>query len=240
MLVELTNFKPDIQSYTPVYLQLANKLTEVIHNGQWQPEKALPSERVLSDALAVSRITARRAFDVLCERGLLWRKHGSGTYISSKPTTPVLRPTKFSNEMRQRGFIPGSQWLSREVGMATYEETLALKLLPNTAVSRLKRLRLADHIVMGIETTTIPKYYLPDPNAVTDTIYCYLEANHILPARALQHIHAVTATVEQARLAGVAVGAAMVYINRVGYLENGTAVEYTNSYCRDDYYEFLT
>jgi GntR family transcriptional regulator len=57
--------------------------------------------------------------------------------------------------------------------------------------------------------------------------------------RALQHIRAVNANAEQARLANIPPGEAMLHITRVSYLENGAAVELTHSYCRSDYYEFV-
>jgi GntR family transcriptional regulator len=57
--------------------------------------------------------------------------------------------------------------------------------------------------------------------------------------RALQHIRAVNANAEQARLANIQPGVAMLHITRVSYLENGAAVELTHSYCRSDYYEFV-
>ena len=60
-----------------------------------------------------------------------------------------------------------------------------------------------------------------------------------VPMRALQHIRAVNASVEQARLANIPAGAAMLHITRVSYLDNGAAVELTHSYCRSDYYEFV-
>ncbi len=239
MLIQLSEFKPDTQSVTPLYLQLANKLSEGIHSGLWQPDEALPSERMLSDSLDISRVTARKAIDILCDRGMLTRKRGSGTYITPKLEQPLSRLTNFSEELRQRGFTPGSQWLSRETGIAAAEEILALGLSPNTVVSRLKRLRTADNVVMAIESSTIPAQYLPDPKAISDTLYGYLDAHNLLPARALQHIRAVNATAEQARLANIKQGAAMLYITRVGYLESGAAIELTHSYCRSDYYDFV-
>jgi GntR family transcriptional regulator len=239
MLIQLSEFKPDAQSVTPLYLQLANKLSEGIHSGLWQPDEALPSERMLSDTLDISRVTARKAIDILCERGMLTRKRGSGTYITPKLEQPLSRLTNFSEELRQRGFTPGSQWLLRESGIASAEEILALGLSPNTVVSRLKRLRTADNVVMAIESSTIPAQYLPDPKAVSDTLYGYLDSQNLLPARALQHIRAVNATAEQARLANIKQGAAMLYITRVGYLESGAAIELTHSYCRSDYYDFV-
>jgi len=239
MLIQLSEFKPDVESVTPLYLQLANKLSEGIHSGLWQPDEALPSERMLSDSLDISRVTARKAIDILCDRGMLTRKRGSGTYITPKLEQPLSRLTNFSEELRQRGFTPGSQWLSRETGIASAEEILALGLSPNTVVSRLKRLRTADNVVMAIESTTIPAQYLPDPKVISDTLYGYLDAHSLLPARALQHIRAVNATAEQARLANIKQGAAMLYITRVGYLESGASIELTHSYCRSDYYDFV-
>lgn len=239
MLAQLLDFKPDTASATPLYLQLANKLANGIHSGIWQPDEALPSERMLSETLEISRVTARKAIDMLCERGLLTRKHGSGTYITPKLEQPLSRLTNFSEELRQRGFVPGSQWLSRESGVAAPEEILSLGLSPNTVVSRLKRLRTADNVVMAIESSTIPAQYLPDPKQVSDSLYGYLEAHQCAPVRALQHIRAVNASAEQARLAGIRQGAAMLFITRVGYLANGTAIELTHSYCRSDYYDFV-
>jgi GntR family transcriptional regulator len=239
MQAQIIDFKPDSDNSTPLYLQLANKLANGISNGFWQPDEALPSERVLSETLEISRVTARKAIDMLCERGLLNRKHGSGTYITPKLEQPLSRLTNFSEELRQRGFAPGSQWLSRETGVASPEEILSLGLSPHTMVSRLKRLRTADNVVMAIESSTVPTEYLPNPKLVTDSLYGFLDANGGSPKRALQHIRAVNATAEQARLAGLKQGAAMLFITRVGYSSNGTAIELTHSYCRSDYYDFV-
>lgn len=239
MLSRINDFKPDSASATPLYLQLSNKLAHAIHGGVWQPAEALPSERTLSGQLKISRVTARKAIDLLCERGLLDRRQGSGTFITPKLEQPLSRLTNFSEELRQRGFVPGSEWLSRETGQATPEEILSLGLSPNAQVSRLKRLRTADNVVMAIESSTVPAQYLSDPKLVGDSLYGYLEKTGAAPVRALQHIRAVNATPEQARLAGLKSAAAMLLITRVGYHANGSAIELTHSYCRSDYYDFV-
>ncbi|HAT29459.1 MAG TPA: GntR family transcriptional regulator [Janthinobacterium sp.] len=239
MLDTLGAFKPDPDSDTPLYMQLANKLSDGIAAGDWRANQALPSERVLSELLTISRVTARKAIDMLCERGMLTRKRGSGTYITPKLEQPLSRLTSFSEELRQRGFTAGSRWLQRDIGVAAPLELLSLGLSPHMPVARLKRLRTADDVVMAIETTTIPALYMPDPRKVTDSLYGYLESKGTIPMRALQHIRAVNASAEQAKLAGIKAGAAMLHITRVSYLENGAAVELTHSYCRSDYYEFV-
>ena len=239
MMSSLAAFKPQPDSDTPLYLQLANMLSDGIAGGEWRANQALPSERVLSDMVAVSRVTARKAIDMLCERGMLTRKRGSGTYITPKLEQPLSRLTSFSEELRQRGFTAGSRWLQRDIGAAAPLELLSLGLSPHMPVARLRRLRTADEVVMAIETTTIPLQYMPDPQQVNDSLYGYLEARGAIPMRALQHIRAVNASAEQARLAQIKEGEAMLHITRVSYLDNGAAVELTHSYCRSDYYEFV-
>jgi GntR family transcriptional regulator len=238
-LAQFAGFQPDADSGTPLYIQVANKLSSGIISGDWRANEALPSERTLSEMLGISRVTARKAIDMLCERGMLTRRRGSGTYITPKLEQPLSRLTSFSEELSQRGFKAGSRWLEREVGMATPVELLALGLSPSVPVVRLKRLRTADDVVMAIETSAIPAIHLPDPYAVTDSLYGYLEARGAVPVRALQHIRAVNASAEQARLAGIEEGRAMLHITRVSYLESGAPVELTHSFCRSDYYEFI-
>nr|WP_229209970.1 GntR family transcriptional regulator [Duganella sp. Root1480D1] len=239
MLSQLSDFRPDADSDTPLYMQLANKLSDGIASGDWRANEALPSERVLSEILNISRVTARKAIDMLCARGMLTRRRGSGTYITPKLEQPLSRLTSFSEELRQRGFTAGSQWLQREIGVAAPLELLSLGLSPNMPVARLKRLRTADDVVMAIETSTIPAMYMPDPGTVHGSLYGYLEATGNVPMRALQHIRAINANAEQARLANIAAGTAMLHITRVSYLESGAAVELTHSFCRSDYYEFV-
>ncbi|MGK5034572.1 GntR family transcriptional regulator [Janthinobacterium sp. LB3P118] len=239
MLAKLSAFKPNPASDTPLYMQLANMLSDGITSGDWRANQALPSERVLSEILEISRVTARKAIDMLCDRGMLTRKRGSGTYITPKLEQPLSRLTSFSEELRQRGFTAGSRWLQRDIGAAAPLELLSLGLSPHMPVARLRRLRTADEVVMAIETTTIPALYMPDPQQVTDSLYGYLESRGTIPMRALQHIRAVNATAEQAKLANIKTGEAMLHITRVSYLDNGAAVELTHSYCRSDYYEFV-
>lgn len=74
--------RPDDKQSTPLYLQLARKLEAAIHAGEWKSEQALPSERVLSEQLSISRVTARKALEVLFAQGLIRRSQGSGTFIT--------------------------------------------------------------------------------------------------------------------------------------------------------------
>ena len=80
------DLRPDPESDTPLYLQLARKLGSAIHDNRWNAGEALPSERVLSDALGVSRITARKAIAETGRRRLLV----SGLLTEACVSFPVL------------------------------------------------------------------------------------------------------------------------------------------------------
>lgn len=234
--VEMT-LDPDLA--TPLYHQLARQLGDAIEAGAWQAGEALPSERALAGMLEVSRITARKALERLAEQGLIRRTHGSGTFIAPRFNQPLTRLTSFSELLTQRGFTPRSRWLSRQLGMPSTEEALRLGLHGGTQVARLKRLRLADDVVMAVEESCLPESILSDPEGVGQSLYATLEARGRTVERALQHLTAVNADAELATLAEVPEGHALLKVTRLGYLADGTPAELTITYCRTDYYDFM-
>lgn len=242
----LLALRPDEAQPTPLYLQLARNLESAIHAGQWKAEEALPSERNLSETLNISRVTARKALEVLFEQGLIRRNQGSGTFITprleqplSRLEQPLSRLSSFSEMLRLKGFTPGSTWLERGIALPTHDELIRLGLSPTEKVARMKRLRKADGTVMAIENSTLPARLLPDPTAVGDSLYEYLDGIGRPVVRALQHVRAINASASDAALVGIAPGTAMLLMTRIGYLEDNTPIELTDTYCRNDYYDFV-
>lgn len=227
------------QGATPLYQQLARQLEQAIEAGAWQAGEALPSERNLAEALDVSRITARKALDRLAELGLIRRSRGSGTFITPRLNQSLTRLVSFTELLTQRGFTPSSHWLSRTLATPGVEEGMRLGLGADARVARLRRLRLADDVVMAVEESCLPETVLPDPLAVESSLYAVLEAAGKPVARALQHVTAINADGELAALAEVPEGQALLKVTRLGYLADGTPAELTVTYCRTDYYDFM-
>ncbi|MET3817747.1 GntR family transcriptional regulator [Burkholderia sp. PvR073] len=230
---------PDPLDDTPLYLQLARNLASAIHAGAWRAGEALPSERLLSGSVGVSRITARRALALLVEQGLIKRARGAGSFITPRVADPLSRLVGFTAKMQQRGFVPDSVWLSRKLRAASRDELTHLGLAPGATVARLERLRRADGIVMAVEHSTLPAAVVPDPQALGASLYEYLEARGMTVVRALQHFRAANATHEIAKWMGVKPGSALLVITRIGYGVDQRAIEVTETYCRDDYYDFV-
>ncbi len=229
----------DDKSAQPLYQQLQRALRGAIENGVIGPEDALPPERDLAEMLNVSRITVRKAIDELVEDGLLIRKQGSGTFVSNRVEKNFAKLTSFSEDMRARGREPRSVWINRSQGTVTPEESLTLRSSPGTPVFRFHRIRYADDAPMAIEYATVIASCLTSLDAVENSLYEALERTSNRPVRALQRLRAVLLTAEQAKLLKAQEGEAGLLVARVGYLKDGRAVEYSQSWYRGEIYDFV-
>jgi GntR family transcriptional regulator len=152
---------------------------------------------------------------------------------------PLSRLSSFTDDMLARGLAPSARFLERSSGPASPKESMALGLSPGEKVSRLQRLRLAGGTPMAIENAVVPARFLPDPTTVEASLYAALAKRGVAPKRALQRLHAVLLSVDQAELLNVAEGSPALYIERRSFLEDGAAVEFTASYYRGDAYDFV-
>jgi GntR family transcriptional regulator len=92
---------------------------------------------------------------------------------------------------------------------------------------------------MAVEHTALPTSIVPDPLLIDGSLYSHLEQRGIAVVRALQHFRAVNASSEIAALMDIEPRTALLLITRVGYSADQRAIELTDTYCRDDYYDFV-
>jgi GntR family transcriptional regulator len=72
----------------PPYRQLAGILAARITRGDWEPNRAIPSEARLVQEYGVARSTVRRAIAVLVEDGVLFVVPQRGTYVALQEAEP--------------------------------------------------------------------------------------------------------------------------------------------------------
>ncbi|WP_405114700.1 GntR family transcriptional regulator [Micromonospora sp. NBC_01405] len=65
----------------PPYRQLAGILVARIRRGDWQPNRAIPSEAQLVGEYGLARATVRRAIAVLVDQGALFVVPQRGTFV---------------------------------------------------------------------------------------------------------------------------------------------------------------
>jgi GntR family transcriptional regulator len=229
----------DEASSLPLYQQLQRKLRLAIENRVLGADDALPPERDLAEELNVSRITVRKAIDGLVDEGLLIRKQGSGTFVTNRVEKNFAKLTSFSEDMRARGRKPRSVWLDRAAGTVTPGESLTLRSSPGTPVYRFSRIRYADDAPMALEYATVLAGCLPSVESVETSLYEALERTGNRPVRALQRLRAVLLTAEQAQLLKAQEKDAGLLVERVGFLKDGRAVEFSQSFYRGDIYDFV-
>lgn len=79
------SLKPE--EYEHLYIQLANQLEQLIHSGNLESHTKLPPIRKFSTLLNVNKSIIVKAYKILEEKGLIYKKPGSGTYVEKKHST---------------------------------------------------------------------------------------------------------------------------------------------------------
>ena len=223
----------------PLYRRLENALKQALASARIKRGAVIPSVRVLSEALGLSRVTVRKAIDGLVSDGFLDRRQGAKTVVSSRLEKSLSTMTSFSEDMRSRGLSPGCIWISREISRPSPAEMMALGISGSERVVRLNRLRTADGVPIAIEMATLPARFVPEPQAIGDSLYEYLETTGALPVRALQRMQAKPGNEEERRLLAAPDDASLLIMERRCFLADGQIVEFTQTKYRGDVYDFV-
>jgi GntR family transcriptional regulator len=234
----------DRDSKLPFYQQLYEILRGKVQRGEWQPGDLIPTETELIDSFQVSRNTVRQVLDMLVNEGLIYRQRGRGSFVAH-PTLEqsMMRIISFTEDMRQRGFTPGTKVLSAELSPAAEDIAEKLNLPPGEQLACLRRLRLADGEPMSIEESYLVHSYCP---GVLQHDYAQQPLREILEkdygiriTSAKQVIQALLAPGELANLLEINPLNALLFIERVSYSPGKTPVEFLRIYYRADRYSLF-
>ncbi|TKT74774.1 GntR family transcriptional regulator [Aquamicrobium sp. LC103] len=230
------------QNGAPLYIRLKRNIEEAVLRGIISPGDALPSERDIAAKADVSRVTVRKAVQDLVRGGILVQRHGSGTFVAprmERVEQSLSRLTSFTEDMARRGLNARSVWFDRGVYSPSPEEMMVLGLSSNEMVARIARLRIANETPLAIERASLSATVLPDPTAVSGSLYLALQETGHRPIRAVQRISATNLGEADAELLAVPIGSAGLNIERISYLASGKVIEFTRSIYRGDTYDFV-
>ncbi len=82
------------------YSRVAAELRERILGRQLRPQQQLPTEAELSTEFTVSRITVRRALEILEEEHLIHKKQGKGSFVSPYPARRIPLLIDYTGSVR--------------------------------------------------------------------------------------------------------------------------------------------
>ncbi len=95
----------DSADATPLFLQIARRISDDARRGRLRPGERLPGSRKLAESVGVHRNTVLAAYDELQAEGWLTTSAANGTFVS--PTLPDPQPRRFARTMTARQEVPG-------------------------------------------------------------------------------------------------------------------------------------
>jgi len=76
----------DLESGVPIYMQLVDRIRQMVATGSLQPGQQLPTMRQLAADLRINYNTVGRAYLHLEQEGIISTQQGRGTYVASRLT----------------------------------------------------------------------------------------------------------------------------------------------------------
>jgi GntR family transcriptional regulator len=225
----------------PLYIQVRETLREVILDGTYEPGQRIPSQDELAEEFGVSRMTVRQGINELTEEGLLYRRHGVGTFVAqSRIDRDHTRLSNFFEDPAVQDLEPGLRLLDCRIIRADKHLAQALRIRAGDKVIRIDTLRLAGNQVVTLHHAHFPYDLFPnlvDEDLEANHVWVYIENKYGFRLKqAMQRLEARTPTREQARYLEIDEGEPILYKERTVFADDGTVVEFSECYNRADRY----
>jgi GntR family transcriptional regulator len=195
------------------YRQIAADLRERVDAGEFGGGKVLPSEADLSEAYSASRVTIRRALEVLRDEGILDARQGFGWFVQSDLLRQRLgRLSTIEDQLASLGITPERRVL--DFAFVTAEPRVR-RVLGTEQVLRVRRLNLADGEPFARVTVWCPAT-LGDRLSRADVERSpFYELLPVPLGGATQTIAAVAASAADANLLDIPVGSPVLRCERI-------------------------
>jgi GntR family transcriptional regulator len=242
----------------PLYLQVVDRIGELIRSEGLPAGAALPTEADLQESFGVSRATVRHALGLLELRGLIERHQGRGTFVAVPPLERSLPElTSFTEHLASQGFHSSSVLVTyRQVPPGASDEDPELPSPDGVdpalfggqiPLARVVRVRLANEAPVGVHTTLLPldladRIGFTEERLRTDprlSLYACLEREGFLLAEAEEHLRAREASVREARLLSVPRRTAVMSVLRLTRDGRGRLVEAVRAVYLGDRYDYV-
>jgi GntR family transcriptional regulator len=243
--VDRPSYLPARRANVPLYHQIRAVLREQIHNGELKSGDQLPSEDELGRAFRVTRMTVRQAISGLVSEGLVYRRHGKGTFVGDpKVTRRFAKLTGFSEDVVARNHKPGVRTLALRKIVPPVEVARALSLKAGELVVLVHRLRLINDRPAAIQRCFLVAELVAGLESMGHefpSLYQLLGTRFGLTLHhADQMIEVRRATGAEARLLRISARAPLVHVIRTTFLDDGRPVELAQMAYRADLFKFQT
>ncbi len=177
--------------------KISGALRQDIASGEMTVGEKLPSEAELTARFGVSRPTVRAALKELEAFGLVYTRHGVGSFVADPPMIRAGLETmeSITDSIREQGRIPGMVYASRVRRSVVPEEARHMGVPPDTEVIELRRTIHADGEVVAYSYDLIPANILPEDfemDALEGSLFRFMRHElKIEPHHSQAEVHAV-------------------------------------------------
>ena len=130
------------------YNLIANDVRKKILEGFYKPNEQLPFERDFCEYYNVSKMTVKKALDILVAEGLIYKRRGAGTFVMDLPVEKMEKMLMDIQMMGTTAFYPDKTITSRvldfSVVKATPEIADKLKIKETSFVYKINRVRFVN------------------------------------------------------------------------------------------------
>lgn len=227
-------------------LQVRDQVLALIKRENLGPGDQLPTEAEIAARFDVARTTAREAFKLLEQDGVVDVRHGLGRYVSQLATLerPITRLESVSEMMRSRGYTVTNRVVSVTIGPANEREAAALDRPVGTEVIRLERLRShqGDPLIYSVDVVPRALFELPlDQDDWSGSLLDKLESRGARVVSTAAQIQATRLPPEARRAVGTDLadpdGPWILLVQR-NLDQTGRPVIYSRDYHRGDRFTF--
>lgn len=204
------------------YGQIRDDILFKIKNNIYKVGEQLPTNLELCDIYGVSRITVSRALNELENDGYIEKKQGKGCYVKFREINQSISTFySFTEEVTKMGYVPSAIFISLKKELPTNEVAAALNLNKSDKVFVIKRLRLADDIIVAKDHSIIPEKFIPNfekKMLAGGSLYEALENNYgFRPNHSEETIEAINISKDDAQKMQIEEGSPVLLIKRISF-----------------------
>ena len=204
------------------YREIADALRQRVSVGEFVAGRLLPSEADLSAAYGVSRVTVRRALEVLRDERLVDARQGFGWFVAASPVRQVLgRLGTIEEQMAASGLRPERRVL--DFAFVPAEGRVA-EVLGAGSVLQVRRVNLADGEPFARVTVWCPADLGQHVSRADVERSPFYELLAVPLAGAVQTIGAAAAAPSDASVLGIPAGSPVLRCERITSDAAGRAV----------------
>lgn len=228
------------ESSVALYQQLIDEIKNQITSGKLAVGDRLMTEFELSQEYNVSRITVRKAIEVLVEENILIKTRNRNICSRKRLTRNLETFMGFTSNCIQEGKTPSTKLLTAELVKATPVDVKNFDLKSGEKVIKINRLRISDGNPVIIEETRFSqKYAFLLGENLEGSLYEILAHNGIIVSGGKRTISICNTTKEEAELLEVEENEVMLYMKDICVDVNGTPIHSCKSIINPRRYEII-